>query len=439
MKPMRIHTGRRLGLVAVSVLGVWATVNSAQMARADVVSDWNMVMENALRTAGVTPPGQARPPAMVHAAIFDAVNGIVQKYEPYFVREEAPEGARPEAAAAAAAYTVLLSLYPDQKATFDAALDASLAAIPGSRGRSRSIARGVTWGAYVANRILEWRAQDGFSTPTPNYFGGTGPGVWRSIGIPGFPDGTLPAVFPQMATLVPFAMPRHDSFRPGPPPALLSPQYAADVNEIKLIGAHDSTVRTAEQTQIALLWQAMGLIENNRIVRQVVPKNNRLVDNARLFALANMVMADAAIAGFDSKYTYNFWRPHHAIRLADSAGNSAVVQDPNWTALITAPRHQEYISNHAVITGGMLHALAQLLGDEHTFTISAPGYPSFTWTFDRFSDAAVQVKMARMWAGIHYRNSVDVGERVGNAIAEYIVGNSLRPLHDEHRGGAERD
>lgn len=395
----------------------------------DMVLQWNEIMENTVRAAGVPPPGQARPPAMVHAAIFDAVNGIDREYTPYLVTGRAPGGARAEAAAAQAAYAVLVALYPAQQADLQVKLTQSLAQIPGERGKSRSIARGVAWGQYVAEQILAWRSHDGWTTPDPAYAAFTGlpptPGVWRSVPVAG-----AHPVFPQMATLVPFAMQSHDQFRPGPPPALSSQQYADDVNETKTLGDVNSAVRTANQTQLAKLWAAVGLIEESRILRQVAPAENRLVDNARLFALATIVMADATIAGFDSKYKYNFWRPFSAIREANSAGNPAVVEDPTWTSLIAAPNHQEYISNHAVITGGLMGALGRLLGDEHTFTLSAPGYPSFTTEYQSFSAAAAEVKEARIWAGIHYRNSCNTGQAVGTAIADYIVGNFLLPLED---------
>jgi len=410
---------------------------STSIVRADAVTDWNEHTENALKTAAVNPGLQGRFAAIVHVAIYDAVNGIARKYTPYFVTDVAPAGARQEAAAVQAAYTALKGLFPAQTATFDAALAESLAKIPGNSTTSASIARGRAWGEQVANVILAWRALDGFNTPLPGYFGGGAPGVWRSIPTATNPDGTLPAVFPQLAVLVPFAMTSHDQFRPGPPyaptlaEALASAQYAADVNEVKAIGRFDSAVRTAEQTQLALLWQATGAAEENRIARQVVPAENSLVDNARLFALINMVAADTIIAGFDCKYTYNLWRPHHAIRLADTDDNPATEPDPAWNALFVAPRHQEYISNHAVFTGGFMHALARELGDEHTFTLIARDYPGFTWTFHRFTDATAQVKEARIWAGIHYRNSCNVGEAVGLQISDYVLDHFLLPLEDE--------
>ena len=396
--------------------------------RADQVTDWNLTTGNAIKTAAVNPGIQGRILAIVHTAVYDAVNGIVGKYTPYFVTESAPPGARPEAAAAQAAYTALKSLFPAQTATFDAQLADSLANIPGG-ANSVAVQRGLYWGDHVANLILAWRAGDGFSTPPPPYFGSTTiPGVWRSIATGTNADGTLPAVFPQMAVLVPFAMTSHSQFRPGPPPALDSAQYAADVNETKALGRFDSAIRTPDQTQLALLWQATAAAEENRVARSVVPPENSLVDNARLFALLNIVACDTIVAAFDAKYTYNLWRPYHAIRLAASAGNPAVEPDPTWNSLFLAPRHQEYVSAHAILTGGFMRVLAQELGDEHTFTIVARDYPNFTWTFQRFSDAAAQVKEARIWAGIHYRNSCDVGNALGVQIADYVLANFLLPL-----------
>jgi hypothetical protein len=159
----------------------------------------------------------------------------------------------------------------------------------------------------------------------------------------------------------------------------------------------------------------------------VVPSGNSLVENARLFALLNMATCDALIASMDSKFAYQLWRPHHAIRLAETDGNSGTVADPDWTALILAPRFPEYVANHASITGAFMHTLTRLLGDEETFTLSSPNYP-FTWTFERFSDAADQAGEARIWAGIHYRHSCDVGQTVGQTVADHVLDNFLLPL-----------
>jgi hypothetical protein len=412
------------------------------VSRADMVTEWNANLQHALKSnLGATPPLQGRAAAIVQAAVYDAVNGIAREYEPYFVTERAPYGARAEAAAAQAAYTALVALFPAQKSTFDAELASSLADLPGTKGKSRSVARGLAWGEHVANLILAWRSTDGATAALPPYYGGTGPGVWRSLPTATAADGTLPAAFPQLAILTPFGIAHPSQFRPGPPRALTSDQYAADVNEIQAIGGADSTVRTPEQTEIARLWAAVDVSDENQVARSVLPPDARLVENARILALVNIVVADCLIASFDSKYTYNFWRPYHAIRLADTDGNPLTVADPAWVPLIPTPRFQEYVSNHAILTGGFMRALADLVGDEHVFVLSSPGYPGFTITYARLSDAAAEVQLARMWGGIHFRTSVNVGGVMGVSIADYVVANYLRPMEDdeEDRGVAVRD
>src|SRR5437867_1392585 len=324
--------------------------------RADMVTDWNETAEAVIRAGTPSPPLQIRALAIVNAAIYDAVNGIARTYQPYFVTDAAPPGARKEAAAAQAAFTALLGLFPGQADLLEEKLAESLASIPGHRGRSQSIARGRAWGEQVAQAVLAWRATDGLSTVVPPYFGGFAPGQWRSI-----PDGTVPGALPQYAMLVPFTMSSSSQFRPGPPPTLDSPQYAADVNEVKAIGRVDSAIRSATQTQLSLLWAASGPVDENAVARSVVPRRYALADTARFFALINFAACDGMIAGFDAKYHYGFWRPFHAIRLADTDGNPATEPDPLWTSLIPAPNHPEYISTHSTVTGATLRVLALLL------------------------------------------------------------------------------
>lgn len=413
-------------LVTRSLVAV--TMAVGLVSRADMVTEWNANTVHAVQSLAATPPVQARAIAIVQASVYDAVNGIVQKYEPYFVTEQAPPGARQEAAAAQAAYTALVALLPAQKTNFDAELAASLAEIPGAQSSSVSIARGLAWGEHVANLILAWRSTDGLTNQLPPYFGGTGPGVWRSI-----PDGTLPGAFTQFAIMTPFAIASPSQYRPGPPPALTSQQYADDVNEIEAIGGTTSVVRTAEQAQVAKLWAVVLPAEENAAVVSLLPATNSLVDNARILALGNIVLTDCLIASFDSKYTYDLWRPYHAIRLADTNSNPLLMPDPTWTPLVTTPRFPEYVSNHAILTAGFMRTMADLLGDEHTFVLSSAAYPSFTITYNRFSDAAEEVKFARMWGGLHFRNSCNVGQAMGVEIADYVVGNFMRPLD----GGSE--
>src|SRR2546429_7248288 len=247
------------------------------------------------------PPIQIRALAIVNAASYDAVNGIARTYQPCFGTGPAPPGARQEAAAAQAAFTALKGLFPAQSGLLEAKLAESLASIPGHQGGSQSIARGRVWGEQVAQTVLAWRATDGLSTVVPPYFGGFAPGQWRSI-----PDGTVPGALPQYAMLVPFTMSNSSQFRPGPPPALDSPQYAADVNEVKAIGRVDSAIRTETQTQLSLLWAASSPLEENAVARSVVPQGYALADTARFFALINFAACDGMITGFDAQYHYRF-------------------------------------------------------------------------------------------------------------------------------------
>ncbi len=425
------HSGAKpwLGLIA-TILALIGCARTSEV-RADMVTDWTINLEKAVKVAAQLPPIESRNAAIVQVAVFDAVNGIERKYQPYLVTERAPGGARAEAAVAQAAYTALKALYPAQAATFDAELADSIAAIPGHQGNSQSIARGLAWGEYVAKQILALRSLDGFSANLPGYFGGTAPGVWRSLPTATAADGTLPAVLPQLRYVTPFALASPDQFRPGPPPDLTSTQYAQDVNTVKDLGSTTSTMRTAEQKNLALLWQAVSLVDLFRGVRGILPADASLDDNARVFALLGISSIDALIAVFDAKYTYNLWRPYHAIRLAGTDGNPLTDADPNWTALVFAPRHQEYPSAHSIATGAFMRILSRMFGDETQFVLSSPGFPSFTWTFDRFSDAAAQVKQARVWAGIHYPNSTEVGGAMGILVGDYVLDHVLLPLNDD--------
>ena len=407
-------------IVAVGI--ACAALIPSSSSRANMVTDWNETAEAVIRASTPSPPIQIRALAIVNAAIYDAVNGIARTYQPYFVTDAAPPGARQEAAAAQAAFTALFGLFPGQAGLLEEKLAESLASIPGHRGRSQSIARGRAWGEQVAQAVLAWRATDGLSTVVPPYFGGFAPGQWRSI-----PDGTVPGALPQYAMLVPFTMNNSSQFRPGPPPVLDSPQYAADVNEVKAIGRVDSAIRTETQTQLSLLWAATSPLEENAVARSVAPRRYALVDTARFFALINFAACDGMIAGFDAKYHYGFWRPFHAIRLADTDGNAATEPDPLWTSLIPAPNHPEYISTHSTVTGATMRVLALLLGNQTPFTLSSPALPGVTVTYQSFSDAAVEVGLSRIWGGIHFRTACEVGRAVGESIADQAVTNYLLP------------
>lgn len=420
-------------LLAASLWGV--ALLAGPVGRGDPVTEWSAYLDEAVFATAEPVPAQGRSAAIVHLAIFDAVNGIERRYTPYYVTAAPPPGARADAAAVQAAYTAMRALYPGHANVLDARLATSLAGLPGSPGKSRSIARGRAWGEYVARQILAGRSTDHWSDPQPPFPGGFAAGQWRSIPFGPNGDGALPAVFPQLAVLTPFVMTSPSQFRPGPPygvgipDALLHARYAADLEEVKTVGRSDSPLRTAEQTEIARLWQAMGSVDENRAARAVIPPNTPLVDKARLFALLNMVACDALIIGWDSKFAYQLWRPHHAIRLANTDGNPDTTADPDWTALILAPRFPEYVSNHSVLTAGMMRVLARELGDEHSFTLNSPLMPGFSQRYARFSDAAAQVQEARIWGGIHFRHACELGTDLGVALADFALANYLTPRH----------
>jgi hypothetical protein len=309
----------------------------------NVVLDWNATLINTIEAQRSPPLPASRSMAMVHVAMYDAVVALEPAYTFYPVPglADAPPPAAhafPEVAAARAADAVLDSLYPAQAATFDAQLQSFLTGYP---SQGQAISDSLGWGQTVANAVVTWRSTDGSSAVVP-YTPGTGPGAWQPT-----PPAFLPALAPQWAAVTPWAMTSASQFRPPPPPALTSTDYATAFNEVKSLGRIDSTTRTADQTQIALFWKdALGTAYAfghwNKIAEGVsVDQGLDLVDNTRLFALLNIATADALIACWDGKYTYNFWRPVTANRFpGDSSLNPATQSDPTWTPLIVTGRQK---------------------------------------------------------------------------------------------------
>src|SRR5213594_931697 len=296
------------------------------LAHADVVTDWNNAALDAIRAGHTPPPIASRSLAILHVSIYDAVNGIDRTHEPYLVQSEVPASGSREAAASAAAHEALVNLFPAGASSFDALHAAILAGIPNG---PQKIA-GIVWGEFVANQILAARANDGHDAIVPPP-GGSGPGVWVPT-----PPAFLPYLLPQWGFVMPFAMSSSSQFRPPGPPSLDSEQYAADYDEVKSLGAAVDSTRTEEQTQIALFWADGAGTETppghwNSIAQTIADmQGNTLEENARLFALLNLAMADAAVCAWDAKYAFNFWRPVTAIRKADTDGNAATDPDPTW-------------------------------------------------------------------------------------------------------------
>jgi hypothetical protein len=329
-------------------------------------------------------------------------NHILRTHTPYRITGQVPASASPEAAAAAAAHYALSILYPSLQAGFDATYIHALANIKDGPQK----ASGIAWGAFVASSLLNLRSTDGSGTLI-NYVPGTEVGQWRPT--VSFGGQVRPALLPQWGSVTPFALASGSQFRPPPPPALNTPQYTADFNMVKAVGGSVSAVRTAEQTQIALFWgygpsTATPSGHWNEIA-QVVAANlgNTLEQNARLFALLNIALADAAIVSWDCKYVFNFWRPITAIQLAEMDGNADTAADRTWTPLLPTPPFPEYTSGHSTFSGAAAAILAQFYGtDEIPFTVGTDDLPSIYRHYERFSDAAHESGISRIYGGIHF-------------------------------------
>jgi hypothetical protein len=338
---------RAARLACVFCLGASIFYGTASGARADVVTDWNETAATATEVAGAPVPVQMRMMAIVHAAVFDAVNAIERKYDSYAVEIAAAPGASPEAAAAAAAHGVLERLYPPQKAMFDGALARSLKEIADGPAKTE----GLRVGREVAEKLFALRKEDGSAIPA-SYVFGKGAGVYQAT-----PPMNMKPILPHWGNVKPFVLATAKQFSmPGPPP-VDSAAFAKDFDEVRRLGSKNSTERTSEQTAIAIHWAGSEVPPLNAVARGVSSaKKLNLIDNARFFALFTMAMADSLIAGFDNKYRYNFWRPVTAIR-AGLMNNRALSADPKWEPLIVTPPHPDYPSGHCLGAGAAVAVL----------------------------------------------------------------------------------
>jgi hypothetical protein len=397
-------------------LAIVLTSAFAGSARADVVMDWNAKADAIAAEKQVLPAQQSRAMSMLHIAMFEAVNAIERRYTPYKLTLSADRSTSKEAAAASAAYDVLLAIYPDQKAVLDTALTASLSGIPETEGKSN----GIVLGRKAAEGVMAFRANDG-SNAQESYRPYTKPGVY----VP-----TIVPLFSTIGATTPWVMTSGSQFRPGPPPTLDSETWTRDVNEIREIGARNSTVRTAEQTTIGRFWFLVGPRTYNPIVRQAaMAKNMDVVDCARLFALTSIAGNDALVGVFDAKYQYNLWRPVTAIRNADMVQNPATPREESWLPLGDTPMHPEYPCAHCITSAAISTVLRNIVGDEFgEFSLTSPTAPGVTRKWSRLQDYSDEVANARIYAGFHYRFSTEVGKDMGKKIGELTVATQLRGL-----------
>jgi PAP2 superfamily len=395
-------------------------------ASADVVTTWNRTMVAALDTANTPPPPAMRAAAIVQAAVFDAVNGIARRYTPVHVQPAARPGASRVAAAASAAHEALVALFPAQQAMFDQRLVETLSQISDDDGGGRSIASGLAWGKTVADEILAWRANDGFSAALPPYVPVGASGRWQPT-----PPAFVGPLFRQFATMTPWALASPSQFLPGAPPPLSSARYAQDLNEVKPLGSATSAVRTAFQTETARFWNAdTPAAIWNRVADDLAERHDAsLLTNARVLALTNIALADAVIAIWNAKNTFDTWRPITAIEQAATDGNPDTSPDPLWAPLIATPAFQEYPAGHPGVSNAGASVLAHFYGNDTSFTATSFGLPGVEHSFASFSSAVAEVENARVWGGIHFRFACETGAAMGAAVAEYVTRTQLLTIH----------
>jgi hypothetical protein len=423
-------------LIALALLAL----ASPTVARANAVTDWNQIASDTLVAfpgpAGGAPSALQLNMGMTQGAVYDAVNAIEPRYQPYLL-EDRFEGGSKEAATATAAYRVLSNIvstvpdtipFPNRQQLLDilaTAYNSALNAIPD--GPPKTI--GIAAGNAAADVMIAARQDDGSFGPSPwvpNYE----PGHWQPL----LDANGNPILDPTawVANVRPFLIQSTSQFRTDGPNALTSTAYAEDFNEVKALGSVNSPTRTPEQTHIALFWgQNAGgpALIWNRLARNLVGQYAiDLGDSAFLFATMNLSAADAVINCWNDKYYWDFWRPWTAIQRADEDGNPDTEPDPSWTSLLTAP-YPEHPSGHLSLDGAVLEALKMFFGtNQIRFGVTSTRFPGETRYFDRFSDALNEIIDARVYAGLHFRTADVQGRILGRKIAHYMVRHYFQPL-----------
>lgn len=418
------------------------TLESRVMLTGDAVITWDNVAIDVLR-ADRTLPGPtwaSRTLAIVHAAIYDAVNGIDRSYQPYIVRGPAPRGASIDAAVAQAAHDVLVAIYPQQTAFVDGELQDSLAEVPDGPGEIK----GVQYGRRVADAVLRARANDG-SSANPTYTPDGLPGHWEPDPV----NPTQTALGPAWGSVTPFTMITGNQFRPVPPADLTSAQYTAAFNEVKVLGGdgiNTPTTRSAEQTEIGIFWgyDRAGLGAPPSLYNQITQviaaqENNTIVENARLFLLVNLAQGDSGITCWEGKYVYNYWRPISGIRRAAEDGNPDTTADATWTPLGApgggvvpnfTPPFPAYASGHATFGAAVFRVLANFYGtDQMNFSFGSDELPGVTRSYTSFSQASAENARSRIYLGIHWNFDDSAGQLCGRNVADWVVGHVAQAVN----------
>lgn len=426
---MSIFRARRLRaafVIAVTFhLGVFSAGDRVSAQTINVALEWNQILIETLIATNTANSSSQRLSAIVHAAMFDAHNGIERRYTPILVEPRAPRGASRQTATIAAAYTTLVALFPSRQAALDETYAASLAALLDDDDGGRSHHLGIDWGMEVAREVLAWRVNDGFSGSYPAFTGGNAIGQWRPV-----PPATAMSA-QGLAFTVPFVLESRLQFRPGPPRPLTSQEYAADFTLVKALGRRTGSMRTDEQTALAPFWEGNASVHWNQAANQMARTNQlSLSQSHRLLARLNLAMADTAITIWSAKRAYGdlpdqvTWRPATAIPAADTDFNIDTIPDPAWLPLVTTPSHPEYPAGHPALNGAAASVLLTHFSDQQTFTLTTTGLSSRT--YNSISQARRDGNDARVWGGMHYPSSVAISDAVGEAIAEYVHLNSMQ-------------
>jgi hypothetical protein len=446
---MKRNCCRVSGLVVLATLALFgaARIETAQELSGsptpvNQVLEWNQIFVDTLIATNTPNSSSQRLGAIVHTAIFDAYNGVDRRYTPIFVHSRAPGGASRRAAVIAAAYTALVGLFPSQGPALEASYTASLEALSDDcdhgkqwHARPRSCAtpieRGVAWGTEVAQAVLGWRANDGFTMSYPPFAGGTAVGQWRPV-----PPATAMSA-QGLAFTDPFVLVSNTQFQPDPPRGLNSSTYTEDFKAVKALGRSTGSTRTEDETALAPFWEGNASVHWNQAANQIARANQlSMVDSNRLLAVLNIAMADTAITVWSAKRYYGAspvevtWRPATAIPLADTDGNPETAPDLTWVPLVTTPSHPEYPAGHPSLNGAAATVLLRHFDDAQVFTLttrlSGVDLPNRRYT--SIAQARADGNHARVWGGMHYPSTVDISDGLGEAIAKYVNKHSMRRL-----------
>ncbi|MBS0149566.1 MAG: vanadium-dependent haloperoxidase [Nitrospira sp.] len=397
-------------MLRISLIAFLLTASAPSDARADAVTEWNEKAGGIVVKAGIGPLPAERVFAMVQASVYEAVNAITQRYLAGDVKLEATPGASVEAAVAAVNRAMLVKLVPSQQTIIDHAYQTALTAIADGPAKSKGIA--VAEKAVAS--VLARRANDG-ADAGESYRPHTRAGTYVPTVIP---------EAPQWRYRTPWLMTSPSQFRPGPPPDLGSEVWVRDYNEVKALGGKQSQRRTAEQTEIARFWEEVMPPIYHGIVRSVANAPGRdITRNARLFAAVTQASDDGLIAVFDAKYHYGFWRPLTAIRNGDIDGNDATERAESWVPFIETPMHPEYPCAHCITAGAVGTVLKAEIGNNPmpVLTTSSHAAGDITRSWTRVDDFMQEVADARIYDGVHYRNSGRIGTEMGKQIARLAI------------------